>query len=1305
MKQLTSISKSQIISKGVQSLADRPNANAQYGAGGLSSTQLKLWFDKLATFLAEKINELQTTLASDEAADYIRIPLERLGVASLKDIVDSFASGAFADKLLQVYASATAEERCSLQSFINNITKELSLLKENARKKEDTSNRYEKTVPAGVGKYALVKSIGGATKASKNKINPASVSFGYNFGGAIPVTPPAPCEMTVNDDGSLTVRTHGSRATTSIYNSQLSAGKYYYHIECDNEVTIVNHGGYISITLEASSSYGGTFNIKMMLWKYGESDTVEITTAPNDTEFEPYFEEVKNVAITRIESIGADGETVLGILNIPEEVQIFDGYGREGTYIEWNDDGTITFTVTKDANLNDLSFPNVVDVTNYFVDSNVIAVQQGGIIRSANADKLAAPTNIVYSLNDIDWLILTEKEKQHVAVLKTYFDALEKLVLEKIGAVENALPTYTEGLSYTLSQDGTYYFVSGIGTATDTDIIIPSIYEGLPVKRIAVNAFKDNTNITSVNIPDSIVAIIDSAFSGCTKLKNVTIGNGVTSIGNYTFDGCSGLSEITLGKSLTSFGYHAFKNCIALTRINFNATAMNDLHGGMPPFINAGIEGEGIKVIIGKTVTKIPDRLFFADSSTPKIVSVEFEEGSVCESIGARAFYNCTSLISISIPKSITSIGDQAFSDCTSLTIYCETESKPTDWHYRWNESNCPVVWGASFDFPSVNEKLANKLDKTEEANKLYGTDGKGEQTNYTVNSNIIADAIPCRTWDGNLYVPEKPSNTSYSATSKKYVDDADNALSEKQNLLEERVSDLESLTLTYTEDKTTAYEKSVPAEVGKYALVKSIGGATEKALLTRNLFNPRNISIDNGEYGGELEVKYLANDYVEVSVINDYLYFKIAFESLGSVGRYYWYAQGLSNDDTITEETDADGNVRYMYIRLYDRDWEYIPDINRTFRLMVYKDESVTTERYELYPASEGTVFEPYTLGFRHAEVTAVVSEKKNENVLNPASFTCYAVGGIDQPIDFTIETDGSLTIPLTSQQGFKVMLAIDSEMSKNAKYYVFVESNAGYHDITYELRDDLDATSEHLYISLEMPAGEQYENYYPDEYTFNAKIMVWKYEDSDTFGFELAPEGTVFKPYKGELIDSITIPVEAIKARVDGFGLDKNYIQWTDKKVEFVQRKKSVILNSKSGAWQSYVNQTSNGAYVYYMHISDKKVGLETSDCCPFENKSSSWLDGFAGQYSDHPTLTSVYFCTDIATLAEWKAWLDAKEASGNPVELEYELATPVITDITDLFAEDNSIEVEGGGDIVPVNEHEMAVPSNIVYVTRKG
>jgi hypothetical protein len=43
-------------------------------------------------------------------------------------------------------------------------------------------------------------------------------------------------------------------------------------------------------------------------------------------------------------------------------------------------------------------------------------------------------------------------------------------------------------------------------------------------------------------------------------------------------------------------------------------------------------------------------------------------EGNSVTSIGSRAFANCTSLTSVTIPDSVTSIGSSAFSSCTSLT-------------------------------------------------------------------------------------------------------------------------------------------------------------------------------------------------------------------------------------------------------------------------------------------------------------------------------------------------------------------------------------------------------------------------------------------------------------------------------------------------------------------------------------------------------------------------------------------------------------------------------------------------------------
>ena len=77
-KKLSNITTKQITDKGVQALANRPNASAQYGVSGLSPTQLKLWFDKLATFLADKVNELQNTISADDAAAYFRIFLGTL---------------------------------------------------------------------------------------------------------------------------------------------------------------------------------------------------------------------------------------------------------------------------------------------------------------------------------------------------------------------------------------------------------------------------------------------------------------------------------------------------------------------------------------------------------------------------------------------------------------------------------------------------------------------------------------------------------------------------------------------------------------------------------------------------------------------------------------------------------------------------------------------------------------------------------------------------------------------------------------------------------------------------------------------------------------------------------------------------------------------------------------------------------------------------------------------------------------------------------------------------------------------------
>ena len=174
-------------------------------------------------------------------------------------------------------------------------------------------------------------------------------------------------------------------------------------------------------------------------------------------------------------------------------------------------------------------------------------------------------------------------------------------------------------LAYTLNSDNASYSVSGIGTVTNTDIVIPATYKGLPVTKISNSAFKDNTSITSVTIPNSVTTIGTYTFQNCSGLTSITIPEGVTTINERVFYGCSGLTSVTIPNSVTTIGTYTFQNCSSLTSIT----------------IPAGVT-----------------------------------------SIGKSAFRGCSGLTSITIPEGVTSIGYDAFRSCsklTSVTVLSET--------------------------------------------------------------------------------------------------------------------------------------------------------------------------------------------------------------------------------------------------------------------------------------------------------------------------------------------------------------------------------------------------------------------------------------------------------------------------------------------------------------------------------------------------------------------------------------------------------------------------------------------------------
>ena len=297
------------------------------------------------------------------------------------------------------------------------------------------------------------------------------------------------------------------------------------------------------------------------------------------------------------------------------------------------------------------------------------------------------------------------------------------------GAYESA-PGYSVGLEYTSNGDGTCY-VSGIGSCTDTDIIIPEASpEGWTVTSIASDVFPSTLNITSVSLPKTINYLNGNEFTYNKSIKSFAVsgdnpyyasvdgniyskdmktfiryapGSDVTSfvvpssvnqIYNFAFESCGSLVNIVLPEGITSIPFHAFMGCTSLESL------------------------------------KIPDGV---------------------RNIDMFAFMACRSLEYIVIPASLTSISS-AFDGCDSLTtlfyggtegdwkkisidsmfndsllaatVYYYSATEPTTvgnfWHYI---DGVPTVWPAYVEpeKPYYSEGLEFTLNSDKQSYSLTG--------------------------------------------------------------------------------------------------------------------------------------------------------------------------------------------------------------------------------------------------------------------------------------------------------------------------------------------------------------------------------------------------------------------------------------------------------------------------------------------------------------------------------------------------------------------------------------------------------
>ena len=156
------------------------------------------------------------------------------------------------------------------------------------------------------------------------------------------------------------------------------------------------------------------------------------------------------------------------------------------------------------------------------------------------------------------------------------------LMMGMIPAVSAATSgTCGPNLNWSYNADTATLTISGSGEMTDflTDTSKPIPWSGLEfetrnlvvkqgVTTLGTCAFQNFGELTSVELPDSLVKIGERTFEGCYALRSIDLPDSITTVGNYAFEN-AGLTEVRIPEGVRELNSGAFMNCESLKDVTF----------------------------------------------------------------------------------------------------------------------------------------------------------------------------------------------------------------------------------------------------------------------------------------------------------------------------------------------------------------------------------------------------------------------------------------------------------------------------------------------------------------------------------------------------------------------------------------------------------------------------------------------------------------------------------------------------------------------------------------------------------------
>lgn len=225
--------------------------------------------------------------------------------------------------------------------------------------------------------------------------------------------------------------------------------------------------------------------------------------------------------------------------------------------------------------------------------------------------------------------------------------------------------------SITVSSDNSYF-------SSENNILFDS-------SKTTIYSCPVGLNISSYDVPSTVVNIAPSAFRYCSRLEKINLmvnNNVLESIGSYAFANCGKLGNVTIPATVNSVGVYAFENTAAFGEqkgpiyyidkwlikadktIETVIKENNEIKSG-----TVGIADGAFDSCTRLTQVTIPDDVLYIGNNAFNGCSKlsKFSGAAKVKTIGSYAFSGCTTITDFGISDTVTSIGVGAFASCTGL--------------------------------------------------------------------------------------------------------------------------------------------------------------------------------------------------------------------------------------------------------------------------------------------------------------------------------------------------------------------------------------------------------------------------------------------------------------------------------------------------------------------------------------------------------------------------------------------------------------------------------------------------------------